>query len=327
MTEPVNESGLGIFLKSEREKKGLSLEQLAKTTKLRLQYVEALENEDWGRLPSPVFIKGFVKSYTKALGLDYREVIGQFQSAIPVHDGLPRPLMPPKKTSVKKSAILIAVVVFVALLFVIALFLISGREHQDKNAGSGVPKHSKEVAVQEQAYPEAGGQGQIPAQGSTLDSLPPETVSGAAKEPENRPGGMGIQRTGAEVVAQDKTAVKPIEPPPQKIIDEPAQAAAQETVKPVVEQVTAVAGKYALTAYVIERTYIKIYVDNEPPREFIFSPGSRPGWTGNEGFFLLIGNAAGVEFDFSGKMVKGLGKQGEVVRLRLPENFNMNINE
>lgn len=306
MTEPVNEAGLGSFLKSERERKGLTLEQLAKITKLRIRYVEALEKEDWDKLPSLVFVKGFIKTYTKALGLDYREVIMQFQSSIPVYDDLPRPLVPPKKNGAGKSVILIAVGVIIAIL--IALFLVTNPVPYLKKVISYSEKATEDRA-QDQGHTADNSRDRESIQDRTMEEVPShETGIETATRPLTEPAGTDIQSPGIETTPQETTAVEPIQPPVQTADVE-------------------IEGRYTLTAYVMERTYIKIYVDNNPPKDYIFSPGSYPQWKGDEGFFLLIGNAAGVEFDFNGETIKDLGDEGDVVRLRLPEDFNLNINE
>ena len=75
------------------------------------------------------------------------------------------------------------------------------------------------------------------------------------------------------------------------------------------------------------RTWVKIYVDDNPPLEYIFQPGSRPQWTAKKGFDVLVGNAAGIEFEFNGKMIKDLGALGKVVRVRFPEDFESKLYE
>jgi cytoskeletal protein RodZ len=318
MTEPVNESGLGSFLKSERERKGLSLEHLSKVTRLRMQYLEALEKENWDRLPSPVFIKGFIKTYTKALGLDYREVLGQFQSSIPAHDGLPKPLVPPKKKNTKKYAILIALIILVVSLLVI--FLVIDPLSHFKKAGSTSIKTTEDKPVQNQVYQRETGQGEISIQDSSGSSLSPETSSGTATKSETAADETKIQSPGVETAPQGTPAVALA----REITAKPAPIPIQGSdLKPV----TGVKEKYVLTGYITQKTYIKIYIDNDPPIENIFTPGSYPQWRGDEGFYVLVGNAGGVEFDLNGKRIKELGKQGDVVRLRLPENFNLNLNE
>ena len=79
--------------------------------------------------------------------------------------------------------------------------------------------------------------------------------------------------------------------------------------------------RFVLTGHVKARTWIRICVDDQEPKEYIFQPGSRPQWKGVDGFNVLIGNAAGVEFDFNGERFENLGDLGKVVRLKLPRHF------
>ena len=58
-----------------------------------------------------------------------------------------------------------------------------------------------------------------------------------------------------------------------------------------------------------------------------FHTFARPQWKAKEGFDILVGNAAGVEFDFNGELINDLGTLGQVIRLRLPEGFNSSMTE
>jgi len=78
---------------------------------------------------------------------------------------------------------------------------------------------------------------------------------------------------------------------------------------------------FVLTGHVEDRTWIRICVDDQEPKEYIFQPGSRPQWKGVEGFNILVGNAAGVWFEFNGERYENLGELGKVVRLKLPPDF------
>lgn len=76
-----------------------------------------------------------------------------------------------------------------------------------------------------------------------------------------------------------------------------------------------------LTASVLEKTWIRVFVDGENPKEYIFNPGSNPVWRASEGFELLIGNAGGIELKLNGQEIKKLGSPGQVVHLNLPEGY------
>ena len=75
-----------------------------------------------------------------------------------------------------------------------------------------------------------------------------------------------------------------------------------------------------LKAVIRERTWVRIFVDDRDPKEYIFQPGSEPEWTAKQGFELLVGNAGGIKLELNGKRIEDLGKRGEVVRLRLPKD-------
>ncbi|HOR00247.1 MAG TPA: DUF4115 domain-containing protein [Anaerolineae bacterium] len=66
---------LGERLRQAREAKGLTLEQVEEITKIRRRYLQALEEEDFGQLPGEVFVRGFLRNYALALGLDAEEIL------------------------------------------------------------------------------------------------------------------------------------------------------------------------------------------------------------------------------------------------------------
>lgn len=66
--------GLGQMLREARERKGLSLGDVAQTLKLGVRQIQAIEADDWLSLPGQTFVKGFVRNYARLLGLDPAEV-------------------------------------------------------------------------------------------------------------------------------------------------------------------------------------------------------------------------------------------------------------
>jgi len=63
-------SSLGDRLREEREKRGTSLEEVAQETRIRVEFLAALESGELAELPGGAFNKGFVRSYALNLGLD-----------------------------------------------------------------------------------------------------------------------------------------------------------------------------------------------------------------------------------------------------------------
>ena len=74
---------LGKYLRSVREARGIDLREAAQQTRISLQYLKALEAEDFSKLPGAVFVRGFLKNYSKFLQLDESEVMKKFGESQP----------------------------------------------------------------------------------------------------------------------------------------------------------------------------------------------------------------------------------------------------
>lgn len=71
---------LGDLLRETREQKNLSLEDAEKGTNIRKLYIKAIEDGNYDKLPGEVFLKGFMKTYAKFLGLDGQKIIEQYKA-------------------------------------------------------------------------------------------------------------------------------------------------------------------------------------------------------------------------------------------------------
>lgn len=71
--------GIGLRLRTAREAKAASLIDAEKATRIRREYLEALEKEEFKRLPEGVFIKGFLQSYARYLGLPPDEIVAAYR--------------------------------------------------------------------------------------------------------------------------------------------------------------------------------------------------------------------------------------------------------
>src|SRR5437763_1440622 len=80
-------SGFGDKLREARERRGLSLRQIANATKISMMTLEALERNDMKRLPGGIFTRAFVRSYALEVGLDPDQAIEEFMGQLP-HDAV-----------------------------------------------------------------------------------------------------------------------------------------------------------------------------------------------------------------------------------------------
>jgi cytoskeletal protein RodZ len=73
--------GIGELLRSEREKRGLSLADVEDAIKIRTMYLHALETEKFDIIPGEIYRLGFLKNYARLLGLDSEAIVARYKYA------------------------------------------------------------------------------------------------------------------------------------------------------------------------------------------------------------------------------------------------------
>jgi transcriptional regulator with XRE-family HTH domain len=76
----------GPRLRSERERRGITLETIAVVTNVSVELWQGLERNDFSRWPSGIFARAFMRDYAKAVGLDADEVVDEFCRLFPIGD-------------------------------------------------------------------------------------------------------------------------------------------------------------------------------------------------------------------------------------------------
>jgi len=71
---------IGTTLREARIRARIDISEIEAKTKIRAKYLRALENEEWGLLPGPTYIKSFLRTYAQALGLDGRALVEEYKA-------------------------------------------------------------------------------------------------------------------------------------------------------------------------------------------------------------------------------------------------------
>ncbi len=279
--------GLGRLFRQAREKSGLSLAQLYKVTRLRPAMLEALENEDWKRLPAPVFVTGFVRAYAQALGLSEERMLALYRDLVPI--AKPQPKLYGRARKTRRTPLAIPALLLAGLVLAYLFWQ------------NFVPSGSRERPAP-----------------TAAPSLVPELRQTPPAEPDSTPSPLAGSAPESTTVETGETPAAPAAAAGGEISAGAAPAETRQT------EAGAPGAKRLLRAQVRDRTWVKIYIDDRKPREYILQPGSRPEWVAERGFELIIGNAAGVDLEFDGQKMEKLGAAGQVVRLQLPETYEGN---
>lgn len=74
----------GAFLLQEREKRGISIDQVASKLHLRVQVIKHLEADEYDHLPQEVFVQGYIRAYCKFLSIPADELIQAYNKIKPL---------------------------------------------------------------------------------------------------------------------------------------------------------------------------------------------------------------------------------------------------
>ena len=333
----------GQHLKEEREKRGISLDELRRRTRISRRVLEALEHGDASVLPSPVIMRGFLKAYAEVVGLDFDEILSTYRQA--VNEAPPSsPMSVRSVPEPKRPRLGVILGVTAAIFIVVALLLRAMGDHAPPPLVQS-PAPAK-VPAQAPALPEAPA---APAQ--TAPTAPATTPTAApATAPATSPtasptaspmtapaGPYATQRLGypAGPYATPRPGYPAATTPQAKPVTQTATqpyatqrpgypAAATPQAKPATAaQATAAYPRrpgqpHLLKVRALEQTWVRLARDDGSVKEYLLKPGEQVVWEATERFNLTVGNATGLDVSLNGRSVGPLGQPGQVVSLILP---------
>jgi cytoskeleton protein RodZ len=272
----------GQYLHQERERKNISLETVARETRITLANLEALEGDDFKSISAPFFVRGFLRTYASHLGLDPQEVIDRYESQLDWAGFFPETTEPPPAGQEKP---LFKYILLLSLLV----------------AGVGIGYYF----FQKPPVPPPPSPSVTPPPAPTADVQPPPPPPSTPVEPPPPP----------SPPPPEKVSPGP-EPLPAKEEKEPEKPPAAMPVRKDQEELKE--QRNILKVVATEKTWMRIVPDNEKAIDIMLQPGETASWSTRGRFNITVGNAGGVEIFFNGVSQGRLGKSGEVVRLILP---------
>lgn len=93
----VDSQTLGEKLKKIREDAGVSINEIAKATKVRKRYLEMIEEEKFDSLPPDVYVRGFLNSYAKYLGIESSDVLRLYEKESGIQKNIKNVRKPKKR--------------------------------------------------------------------------------------------------------------------------------------------------------------------------------------------------------------------------------------
>ena len=273
---------LGEDLKVARESKGISLKEISERTRISINFLKAIEEDNYSAIPGDVFVTGFLRSYAKELGLKEKEVLARYRELRPPQEEQTAPQHPEKPQK--------------------------GQQHKPRPSiisfGRGGEK--------EKGFPLwmiiVGGLivAAVPAVISlylTRGKVTPPVQPPAQVAPVKKPMAPATTAFKHATTMKQATALKPRTTTTPK----PKPAAT-----PTPSQ-TPLSGPLTLKLTATEDTWYSVRADNGRIESAILRPGEIASFEAKDRIVLDIGNAGGVKVEFNGKALKPYGRHGEVV--------------
>jgi cytoskeletal protein RodZ len=110
---------VGQYLRRQRETRQMSVEEVSRATRVPVVSVERIELDQFDELPGEVFVRGFLKSYARAIDVPIDEVLARYTASRRVAWVTPLPISSPAKAA--RSGRFGVAIAFVLLLFLFAL--------------------------------------------------------------------------------------------------------------------------------------------------------------------------------------------------------------
>ena len=118
-------TSVGRYLREQREAKGMSREEISRSTRVPVSSVERIENDQFDELPGEVFVRGFLKSYARAVGVPADDVLARYTASRRVVSVTPLPLSNATQKPARGRRFGVAIAfVLLLILFTLALSIV-----------------------------------------------------------------------------------------------------------------------------------------------------------------------------------------------------------
>ncbi len=283
---------VGQYLREERERRNISLESISRTTRITMGNLQALEGDEFLVFSAPIFVRGFLRTYAMAVGLDAQKVVSMYEAQADLLDSAKKikKEIPAQKPRPLMRYVLPLVLIVLAAGIMIFSFLkkpaLTPRPPAPP-AASLAPKAAETTPAKVlMAHEETTPQNPEPAKASAV----PEKLTAESLQ---------------KIEGGEQKANKVPEKPAAGSIGTAGEESKRER-------------RHVLKIMARESSWVRIQIDDQPPLDALLQPQETATWTARRGFNITLGNAGGVELSFNGIAQGHLGKSGQVVHLLLP---------
>jgi cytoskeletal protein RodZ len=147
------EDTFGEYLRREREVREIPLQDVSRTTKIPVRSLERLEAGEFDSLPGEVFVRGFIKSYARCVGIDDEGALLLYDSEREKRRAAEEALLPPPVVTPEADPLQlrrrVGIAVFVVIVLIIATITLSLLLRRPHHIDGGVSLQDRTADVAE----------------------------------------------------------------------------------------------------------------------------------------------------------------------------------
>ena len=117
-------TSVGQYLQKLRVEKGMSIEEVSRSTRVPVSSVERIEADRFGELPGEVFVRGFLRSYARAVAVPPDDVLARYTASRRVAWVTPLPIVSPVRPARGRRFGVAIAFVLLLILFTLALSIV-----------------------------------------------------------------------------------------------------------------------------------------------------------------------------------------------------------
>jgi len=298
MTLDLNNLSFGQYLKTIRLKRGIELEVISKETRIGMGNLRHIESETHDLLPAVAFVKGFLRAYAQALGVDGEEVVRRYEESLHSEETLAAAEAELAQLNQRFWPRLLLSLGNLVILMGLSILLVLISENplmQIQTDDPSLERPLRPAVVHKNDTP-------TEIEKSSDAPLKTEASTPSPQQPMTAPHGPAVVGTPK----QGKV-------PEPELDDVPLSG----QVPPAAVLETGVA-QLRLQIQAHEETWFQVKVDDREAKTYQLQPGANLELQATSGFELLVGNAGGIALVLNDLPLPPLGRSGQVVTLRLP---------
>ncbi|MEI6093561.1 MAG: RodZ domain-containing protein [bacterium] len=313
---------VGAYLRKNRELKGVSLEEIASSTKININILSYLESDKFDKLPASVFVKGFIRTYLRYLGVEpkeailFYELISNSNKAIDdkINTLTEKEVCNPKEKINKR--VLIASIVISVVFASLLTYYFATNNSSEKSKSKMIVKmlpEGKQVPLQPQGIT-INTAVAAPAATPTTSVTPAAPAQVQATAPASVP--VVTSNNAVSTTPAPKSVSMQTQTPSPSPVTNPAQATPQTQTPPATGQAPSMIQKVLVRAK--KDVWLKVQLDGASSFDFLLRSGNTKKLEAKSEIKLLIGDASAVTIDYDGQVISNIGKEGNTKTLVFP---------